>query len=123
MTGKDFLRLHLDLEHLHQISDDSPEFELELLQIFIEDSQTHLEALKRAIAANDLYQVERIAHHIKGASANVGANMMQLCAEQLEERSRQNRLENTENTKDLVSELERSLNQIQEFVDSQNSLL
>jgi HPt (histidine-containing phosphotransfer) domain-containing protein len=112
---QDLLRLHLDLEHLHQLSDDSPEFELELLQMFVEDSYIHLQTLKQAIAVSDLRKIEYAAHHLKGASANVGAKTIQFSAGQLEEQAYQKQLKNPEH---LLSELEFSLDRIQEFVSS-----
>ena len=33
--------LLIDWQHLHQLSESNPEFELELLQIFVEDAQFH----------------------------------------------------------------------------------
>ncbi len=44
--------LLIDWQHLHQLSESNPEFELELLQIFVEDAQFHLEATEAAIATN-----------------------------------------------------------------------
>jgi CheY-like chemotaxis protein len=116
--NSDFLKLHLDLESLHALSDNSPEFELELLQLFTQDCQGHLELLHRAIAANDLSQVERSAHYIKGASANIGAKVMQFAAAQLERQAHQKQLEITD---ELLAELRTSLQQIREFVECQKS--
>lgn len=77
--------LQIDWEHLHQLSENDPEFELELLQMFVKDTQAHIEVLKVAIAANDIQQLEREAHHLKGASSNVGATDIYLFAEKLEQ--------------------------------------
>jgi signal transduction histidine kinase/CheY-like chemotaxis protein/HPt (histidine-containing phosphotransfer) domain-containing protein len=112
---RDALSSQLNWKHLHQISDGNREFELELLQIFVEDSQAHLEALKGAIANQDTWQAEQAAHHIKGASANVGAKIMQAAADQLEQQARQKQIQTPER---FLAEIEQSLNQIRAFVQS-----
>ncbi|MDP5338364.1 MAG: response regulator, partial [Nodularia sp. (in: cyanobacteria)] len=81
------IELAIDWEHLHQLSENNTEFELELLQIFVEDSQLHLEASKAAIATDNFPQLARSAHQLKGASANIGAISMQQAAEKLEKLS------------------------------------
>jgi CheY-like chemotaxis protein len=104
---------HLDLEHLHLISDNSPEFELELLQLFTEDSLTYLQRLRQAILMNEFFAVEQAAHHIKGSSANVGAIVMQIAAEKLEKQAHQQNLVETDA---LITELASSLQLIQRFI-------
>lgn len=106
--------LDLNWEHLHEISGDDPDFEIELLQMFVEDTQIHIDAVKEAIEHNDLHQLGREAHHIKGASANVGAKPMQLAAQKLEQMAHQQQ----EASIDIVSELEEFLNQITEFLNN-----
>ena len=104
------LKLGIDWEHLHELSENNSEFELELLQIFVEDSQLHLEATKAAIASRNFQHLAREAHHLKGASANVGAISMQQAAEKLEQLSHEDYFSNTT---ELVSELEGFLQEIQ----------
>jgi CheY-like chemotaxis protein len=118
MINPEFSQLHLDLESLHVLSDNSSEFELELLQLFTKDCQIHVEVLHRAIVDNNLFQVEQSAHYIKGASANVGAKVMQFAAAQLEKQAHQNQLEMAD---ELLAELRISLQKIQEFVNCQCS--
>ncbi|MBD1999833.1 response regulator [Leptolyngbya sp. FACHB-541] len=114
-AARDALNTQLNWKHLHQISDGNREFELELLQIFVEDSQIHLETLKGAIANQDLWQAEQAAHHIKGASANVGAKIMQAAAEHLEQQARQKQLQTPER---FLAEIELSLDKIRAFVEA-----
>ena len=78
------INLTIDWEHLHQISDGNEDFERELLQIFIEDTHNHLEDAQVALLTKDCDAVSRAAHHVKGASANVGLREMQAIASQLE---------------------------------------
>lgn len=110
----EILQSQLDWQQLHLLSDNNFEFEMELLQLFTQDSLRHLERLKQAIAEDDLQQIEQIAHHIKGASANVGASLMYLAADQIERRAWQKQLDGVDES---ISQLALSLEQIQRFTD------
>lgn len=77
-------QLHLDWNYLHALADHDSEFEFELLNTFIKDSHVHLELLQQAILVQDASLIEQLAHHIRGASANIGAKVMQFAAEQIE---------------------------------------
>jgi hypothetical protein len=112
LTNETKDNLPLDWEHLHQMSDNSYEFELELLTIFVEDAQMHLKMVKAAIAESNFWEIEQAAHHIKGASANVGAKTMQVAAAQIEQQARQQKLEDSTQ---LLAEIERALIQIEKF--------
>ncbi|MDZ7957853.1 MAG: response regulator [Aulosira sp. DedQUE10] len=117
-TQADSLTLLIDWEHLHQLSEDNAEFEFELLQIFVEDIQVHLEITKEAIENNDFEQVAQEAHHIKGASANVGVTAMHQAAEQLEQLVH---YQERRGTASLIDELAKSINQIQAFLEGQEN--
>jgi len=106
--------LDLDWEHLHEISDGDADFEIELLQMFVEDAQTHIDAVKEAVEQNDWQTLGREAHHLKGASANVGAKPMQLAAEKLEQMVRQQQ----EGFSDVLLNLEAFIHQIEAFLNS-----
>lgn len=105
--------VHLDRNYLHQLSDHNPEFELELLQLFIQDSQCQVEKLRQAMSSQNLQEIEQIAHHIKGASANVGAKLMQTAATQIEEQALQKQ---TTGFRAWLAAIEASLHQIQQFL-------
>ncbi|WDD36630.1 ATP-binding protein (plasmid) [Nostoc sp. UHCC 0926] len=105
--------LPIDWERLHQLSENNPEFELELLQLFVEDIQPRLEIIKIAIAADNFEQLAREIHQIKGASANVGATTMHLAAEKLEQLTYNQECRGTTN---IISELEEFVKGIQEFL-------
>jgi len=81
--------LQFDLEQLQQLSDHSLEFEQELLQLYLDDLQVQFTQLQQAISTATWPQIEQIAHHIKGASANIGAIKLSQLAEVLEQQSRQ----------------------------------
>ncbi|WP_334916933.1 hybrid sensor histidine kinase/response regulator [Nostoc sp.] len=105
--------LPIDWERLHKLSENNPEFELELLQIFIEDIQPRLEAVKIAIASHDFDQIALQSHQIKGASVNIGATTMHLLAEKLEQLAYNQEDRGTNN---LILGLEEFVKRIQEFL-------
>lgn len=84
----------LDLARLHQLSDHNPEFEQELLQLYLDDTQERIQQLQQAVAQQNFLQVEQIAHHIKGASASIGAVQLEKIAGQLEQQAKEQQLEN-----------------------------
>ncbi|MFO5476459.1 MAG: response regulator, partial [Dolichospermum sp.] len=105
--------LPIDWEHLHQISDNDPEFELEILKVFVEDSLFHVEGIKAAITVNDFHQLAREAHHLKGSSGNVGATAMRKISEELEQLSRK---QSFVGAYELVLGLVDFINKIQAFL-------
>ncbi|MEH1792720.1 ATP-binding protein [Nostoc sp.] len=105
--------LPIDWARLHQLSENNPEFELELLQIFIEDIQPRLEVVKIAIASHDFDQIALQSHQIKGASVNIGATTMHLLAEKLEQLAYNQEDRGTNN---LILGLEEFVKRIQEFL-------
>ncbi len=111
----DATSLMLDWEHLHQLSEGNSEFELELLQMFVEDAQPQLETLAVAIAAKDVQQAMWVAHYLKGASGNVGATGMYLSAEKLEQLARQQQFEGAT---DLLANLTQFIHRLQAFLSS-----
>lgn len=78
----------INWEHLHQICDNNEEFELELLQTFVADTELHLVEINTAIATADFFELEQQAHHVKGASANTGVTTMYAIASELEHQAR-----------------------------------
>ncbi|MCW5315712.1 response regulator [Nostoc sp. KVJ3] len=113
-TDTGSVNLPIDWERLHQLSENNPEFELELLQIFVEDIQPRLEIVKIAIASHDFDQIALQSHQIKGASINMGATTMHLAAERLEKLAYNQERRGTTN---LISDLEDFVKRIQQFLD------
>ena len=105
--------LAIDWEHLHRISGNDTEFELNLLELCVEDIKPRLEIIKAAIASHDFGQIAREAHHLKGASANIGATAMYQTADKLEKLAYYQERRGMNNS---VSELEQFLNRIQDFL-------
>ncbi len=105
--------LPINLEHLHQLSEGDTEFELELLQVFVEDTEVHLEAAIGAIATNNYETLEREVHQIKGASGNVGAEAMQSLALELERQAQKQELINPTDT---INQIKDRLSQVKAFM-------
>ncbi|WP_375467508.1 GAF domain-containing protein [uncultured Nostoc sp.] len=105
--------LAIDWEHLHRISGNDAEFELHLLRICLEDIKPRLEIIIAAIASHDFRQILREAHHLKGATANIGATAMYLAADKLEQLAYHRELKDTTN---LILELKEFVNCIQDFL-------
>jgi HPt (histidine-containing phosphotransfer) domain-containing protein len=77
--------IDIDWEQLHQVSEDDPEFELELLTMLAEDVKIHISDLRRAVVDRDPIAIGHEAHYIKGASANVGIISITASAKQIEQ--------------------------------------
>ncbi|MFN6564622.1 MAG: GAF domain-containing protein [Nostoc sp. ChiSLP01] len=103
----------INWEHLHQLSDNDTQFELNLLQIFVQDIKPRLEILKSAIALYDFGQIVREAHYLKGATSNIGATAIYLVIDKLEQQALQ---QEHKGAAKLISEIEEFVNHIQEFL-------
>ena len=81
--------IDIDWEQLHQVSENDPEFELELLTMLAEDVKIHINDLRQAVVDRDTAAIAHEAHYIKGASANVGIVGMTKFAKQIEQLARE----------------------------------
>jgi HPt (histidine-containing phosphotransfer) domain-containing protein len=63
---------------------DQPDFVTELIDLFLNDSASQAAILRAAIASNDMPEVRRVAHLMKGSSANLGATHMAELYQELE---------------------------------------
>ncbi len=72
----DFGNELFDREHFKLISLDTPEFQKDLLETYIDDTRKRLVQLETAIRTADMHTVIAESHTIKGASHSIGAKMM-----------------------------------------------
>lgn len=86
-TSSDF-----DWRQLNQLAGEDPDFETELLTIFLADADASLIRIEDAIAAQNSQSIADIAHSLRGSSANVGATALAAAACQLEQAASQDRL-------------------------------
>ena len=92
---------------LRRVGDDR-ELYNELMEMFLDQSSRQLEQLKEAIKNNSADSVEKLAHSIKGAAANLGVLLVQQSAFNLERIGNQNKMEQAEpSLNKLAFELER----------------
>lgn len=74
----------LNMEHVMETVEGDMEFARELLELYVTDTEERLEMLERAIAGQDADTVRREGHTIKGASANIGADLLREVALKME---------------------------------------
>ena len=66
---------------------------LELLELFLERTESNLDKLRSGIDTGDTQEVVASSHSIKGSSANLGLEKIFEVAKGVEEKARQNGLE------------------------------
>ncbi len=82
------------VEELLSFSDDGdPELLLDLIQMFLEDGPSKVNAVTEGLVAGDFDKMERAAHSLKGSSGNLGARLLQDTCEQMLVATRHHRLE------------------------------
>ena len=86
--------MSIDLNTLNELKEIMGEDFGELISIFITDSQNQIDALKAAIDAENIKDVQRIAHTIKGSSANLGVNVLSESSRVLEHQASEGSLAN-----------------------------
>ncbi len=75
------------------VDDDDPDFFIELLEDYMNNSEENLKAIRYAIQAKDTATVVKTAHILTGASSNIGAVNMTELSKQLEHLGREEILE------------------------------
>jgi PAS domain S-box-containing protein len=104
----------INWDRLHQVSGADAEFEIELLEAFIESADEYIEAIKQAIDAHDSPTLGRFAHQLKGASGNVGVPAMMAIANTLNDRAKTHQFEGLS---DYLPELLWIRQQVQSVID------
>ena len=74
----------VDIIRIQETSDGDHEFEVELIEMYIEDAQLHVDSLATALETSDVAELKTVSHTLKGSSANIGATGMQQCALEIE---------------------------------------
>ncbi|WP_055077557.1 Hpt domain-containing protein [Pseudanabaena sp. 'Roaring Creek'] len=110
----------IDLAHLHQISEGDIEFEIDVLRVYIEDISQRIESIRKAIANDDLPKLMGAAHHIKGASGNVGALQIQSLAVQLEKLGE---LQDQGAISVIIDEMLEKIKVVEQFIDEKSAAL
>jgi two-component system, sensor histidine kinase and response regulator len=80
----------------------------ELMDLFIENADLQMQQMEVAVANDDADSVEKLAHSIKGAAANLGIMMVQQTAQVLELAGREKRIADINQPyQQLVHEMQR----------------
>jgi len=74
----------VNLARLEEVTRGNKSRQQRLLQIFVENAQTDIQAIALAIPINDYSTLEQKAHRLKGSSANVGVTYISDLAAELE---------------------------------------
>ncbi len=74
----------VEIEQIREVADGDIEFERDLIETFLSDSEEQIRGLEVALGEQDAEEVRGRAHTIKGSSANAGAKVMQELAYQME---------------------------------------
>ena len=94
----------VDFTRIQETSDGDSEFEIELIEMYLEDAKEHLDNIAGQVESGALEALKRTAHTLKGSSANIGAIQMQQVSLQIEGAV-------DEKNMDLISSLKPSLQQ------------
>jgi HPt (histidine-containing phosphotransfer) domain-containing protein len=74
------------IDSLRQLNQDGePDLVAEVFTLFLHDAPQRLAAIEAALKARDAVALQRAAHALKGAAANVGAVRLQRLCRELEE--------------------------------------
>ena len=109
----------IDLKQLNQISDGDIEFVIEVLRVYIEDVVERIDKIRKEITTNDRSQIMREAHHIKGASSNVGAWQIQALAMQIEKLDQYQLEEATE----IIDDMLKKMKSVEQFIEEKSVTL
>lgn len=82
-----------DEDALFDLVDEDPEFLKTLVDTFLDDCTTYVDAIRTAIDNEDAEQLVREAHGLKGATANMQADSARAAARRLEKIGRSGNLD------------------------------
>jgi CheY-like chemotaxis protein len=104
--------LPVDLSTALRAVDGDKAMLVDLVGVFLEDYPKSLAALQTAVAAQDAYQVERLAHSLRGAIATFGAKTAYTLANELETLGRAGQLDAAPS---ILQQLEDALEALKTF--------
>jgi signal transduction histidine kinase/ligand-binding sensor domain-containing protein/CheY-like chemotaxis protein/HPt (histidine-containing phosphotransfer) domain-containing protein len=103
----------VDWEQFVAQTDGDREFAQELVQLFIESGDAALRDIRAALGRGDLAAIGRVAHSLKGSSANVRAQSASAAAARLEEAARAGAVDQLSQ---LEEDLRREANRAMEYL-------
>lgn len=103
----------IDWEYLHQISQQNPAFERDILLALLELLPERIKILSEQVAAKDYTGIERTAHFIKGSSGSAGVIGIQLIAAVIEEEAIQ---QQGDQLPELIERIATAIQQIRQLL-------
>ena len=105
----------VEIEQIQEVADGDIEFERDLIETFLSDSEEQIRGLEVALLEQDAEEVRGRAHTLKGSSANAGAKVMQELAYQMEKIGAGKEFAQAP---DVCSELKDAFEQAREFLQA-----
>ena len=87
----------------------------EIVRTFLDDAPLQVEKLKQALREENLSQIEKQAHSLKGAAMNIGGNALQAIAFEVELSGKKGDLKRTQ---ELIPRLEKEFTRLQKALSS-----
>ena len=103
----------IDLTRISRATSGDHAAELQLLRIFVEQTDETLRSVEAALAAGNFAQIREDAHSIKGASGNVGADRLGELAGSLEAAMKNGE---HERAAAMIGEVSRAFDEVRAFL-------
>jgi HPt (histidine-containing phosphotransfer) domain-containing protein len=103
----------INLEHLQMLSEQDRSFEVELLTSYVQSVASLLDRLAQVMTHRDFVEAKLLASQVAISSYNVGADVMNLLAKQMEDQARQ---KSTAICKKTLAALQDGLAQVHQFM-------
>lgn len=108
----------IDWQRLNQLAGEDADFAVELLAMFLKDSEHSLASVEEAIERRSPRALEEAVHALRGASANVGALKISAAAMQLEEMACEGQFERASS---LFQQLQTHFNELRKKLDVEST--
>jgi HPt (histidine-containing phosphotransfer) domain-containing protein len=107
---------HLNIAYLNEISGENPEFIIDILTMFREESVEFMSKVRSQFNQKDFYSLKKTAHAMKPTGSYIGVNSLTILVTSLESASP--RGDSTE-VSGLINEIEKLLKKLNEEIDAQ----
>ncbi len=104
----------IDNDQLRQMSGGDVAFEIELIQVFLEDSVPQIAVAQTALIEHNWVSLQQLAHRLKGASASIGAIQISQTAQEIERLATQH----DPSAAGLIEQLQTHLQDLEHVLDS-----
>ena len=90
-----------------------PDFVTELIDLFLHEAASDFQVLRDALLRVDALEIQRVAHRLKGSSANMGATQMAALSEELESK------DPAKDASELLAQLENEFELVREALKAE----